>query len=67
MAKRSTPKQQLAKSRGSRRYKSFVNKSQKKLSGTVDFMKKLQKSKSFQRVTQEGAEKKSEKITKIKA
>jgi hypothetical protein len=63
MAKRATPKQQLCKSRGSRRYKAFQNKSRKKLMGKVDFMLKIEK----QGKLKPAVKNVEEKVTKIKA
>ena len=67
MAKRPTPKKQQANSQSSRRYKAFANKARKKLMGKVDFMLKLKKNPRYQKIQEEAAQKKGDKITKIKA
>ncbi len=61
MAKRPTPKKQQAKSSSSARYKSYANKSRKKLMGMVDNMRKI--------ASRSDAPAKSSKkeVTKIKA
>lgn len=67
MAKRSTPKQQLANGRSTRRYKAFKNKSQKKLMNMVNAVLKLRKNPRYLKIQQEKANKKSTKVTTVKA
>lgn len=63
MAKHAVPKQKQSKSRSSRRYKTFVNKAQKKLLGVVQSSKNAAAKAEKLAKTQ----KKSAKVTTIKA
>lgn len=67
MAKRSTPKQKLSKDRSKRRYKAFQNRSREKLMSIVDAMLKLRKNPRYSKIQEEKANKKSDKVTTIKA
>jgi len=67
MAKRSTPKQQLANGRSTRRYKAFKKKSQRKIMNMVTAMLKLRKNPRYLKIQEEKANKKSDKITTVRA
>lgn len=67
MSKRPTPKKKQEHGRSSRRYKAFQNRSREKLMSMVDAMLKLAKNPRFMKIQEEKANKKSEKITTIKA
>jgi len=67
MSKKPVPKQQQANGRSRRRYKAFQNRSRIKLMNMVTGLLKLAKNPRYLKIQEEKANKKSSKITTVKA